>query len=94
MISSGSIEKGQMWSDMVSIKAEYPDHFRTVTMSGSSSCQRLPNRQILILFPEEKSHALALSLNKGVYISLAETFSISGCLIQVLKNLILCQNQY
>ena len=48
MISSGSIEKGQMWSDMVSIKAEYPDHFRTVTMSGSSSCQRLPNRQIYI----------------------------------------------
>ena len=51
-------------------------------------------RDLLILFTEEESHATALTLNKGVYISLAQPFRISGCLVQVLENFSLCQNRY
>ena len=51
-------------------------------------------RDLLIIFTEVDSHAIALSLNKGVYISLAQPFPISGCLIQVLENFSLCQNRY
>ena len=78
---------------MVGIKAQYPDHFRTVQTSGLHYVNGYPiGRDILIRFTEEKSQAIVWSLNEGVYINLAKTFSISGCLIQALEDFSLYQN--
>ena len=73
MISSGSTEKSKLFLTGGRYKKlSIPIISGQLKLRG----QRFypTGRYILILFTEEKSHAIALSLNKGVYIGLAQTF--------------------